>query len=281
MAYKYILAVSGGVDSMVLLDMMAKKGESFVVAHFDHGIRLDSADDAEFVRGLAQKYDAPFETARESLGENASEELARDRRYVFLNAVAKKYNATIMTAHHADDVIETIAINIVRGTGWRGLAVLSSPHIQRPLREKTKAELIEYANDHSLTWREDSTNNDTKYLRNKLRQKLVQLTPGEKELLWRYHKRQCFLRKEVDNEAGTIIGASPYSRYLFINAPHRPALELLRAAFVKEVGFAPTRPQMKRALLAVKTFHPDRRFEVADSITLRFTKTHFVVERHK
>lgn len=281
MASKYVVAVSGGVDSVVLLDMMAKKGSDIIVAHFDHGIRPDSASDAEFVRGLAEKYEVPFEMAREELGLTASEELARDRRYAFLNAVAKKHDARIMTAHHVDDVIETIAINIVRGTGWRGLAVLGSPRIERPLLDKTKTEIVEYAQANSLEWREDSTNQDTKYLRNDLRQKLSNLDSDTRELLRRYRERQCFLRKEVDNEAGNIIGASPYSRYLFINASQRPGLELLRSAFVQETGSAPTRPQMKRALLAIKTLHADRRFEVADGVTLRFTKTHFVVEHRK
>lgn len=274
----YVIAVSGGVDSVVLLDMMAKKGDAIVVAHFDHGIRSDSADDARFVQQLASKYGLPFETAREELGANASEELARERRYAFLNVVAKKYDATIMTAHHADDVIETIAINISRGTGWRGLAVLGSPSIARPLLDMSKADLIEYANANQLTWREDSTNQDTKYLRNGLRQKLTGIDDETKELLRRYRERQCFLRKEVDNEAGRIIGASPYSRYLFINSPQRPAHELVRATFVREVGFAPTRPQIKRSLLAIKTFQAGRRFEVADGVTLHFTRTHFVVE---
>lgn len=281
MASKYVVAVSGGVDSVVLLDMMVRRSDAIIVAHFDHGIRPDSASDADFVRGLAERYDAPFEMAREELGVNASEELARDRRYGFLNAVAKKYDAKIMTAHHADDVVETIAINLVRGTGWRGLAVLGSPSIERPLLEKSKAELIEYAQANSLEWREDSTNQDMKYLRNGLRQQLLNLDADTKELLRRYRERQCFLRNEVDNEVGKIIGASPYFRYLFINAPRRSALELLRAAFVKETGSAPTRPQMTRALLAIKTFHADRRFEVADGVTLYFTKTHFVVEQRQ
>lgn len=278
---RYVVAVSGGVDSVVLLDMAVKKGQDIVVAHFDHGIRADSADDAQFVRGLADAYGVPFETAREELGATASEELARKRRYAFLNAVAKKHDAKIMTAHHADDIIETIAINIVRGTGWRGLAVLNSPHIERPLLDKTKADILEYAQLHSLEWREDSTNQDTKYLRNDLRMKLGKLDGDTKELLRMYRQRQCFLRKEVDNETGKIIGASPYSRYVLINAPRRPALELLRSVFVKETGLAPTRPQMKRALLAIKTFHADHRFEVADGITLYFTKTHFVVEHRQ
>ena len=106
---KYIVAVSGGVDSMVLLDMMVRAGAGeLVVAHFDHGIRPDSHHDAAFVKKIAEQYGLPFESRREVLGETASEALARERRYAFLRHVAKKHNAQIVTAHHLDDLVETV-----------------------------------------------------------------------------------------------------------------------------------------------------------------------------
>ncbi len=283
---KYVVAVSGGVDSVVLLDMLIKKAiyqlpstnYHVVVAHFDHGIRPESADDAEFVRQLAEKYNLPFETRREELGAHASEELARERRYTFLREVAKKHDAKIMTAHHADDVVETIAINLTRGTGWRGLAVLDSPDIERPLLDTPKAELVAYAKKHGLEWHEDATNQDTKYLRNDLRQKLAELDDQTRELLRMYRQRQVILRRLVDNEAEGLKGASPYSRYLFINVNESAALELLRSVFVHETGAGPTRPQLVRALHAIKVMRPDKVFEVGATTRLRFTRTHFVVE---
>ena len=79
---RYIVAVSGGVDSVALLDMLARLSDhELIVAHFDHGIRSDSAEDALFVSGLAEQYGLPFEMRREELGSNASEDLARTRRY--------------------------------------------------------------------------------------------------------------------------------------------------------------------------------------------------------
>jgi tRNA(Ile)-lysidine synthase len=102
----YIVAVSGGVDSIALLHMLTKTTDhEIIVAHFDHGIREDSADDAAFVRSLATEYGFPFETLREELGPDTSEETARNRRYEFLRGIAKKYNGQIVTAHHADDVV--------------------------------------------------------------------------------------------------------------------------------------------------------------------------------
>lgn len=86
---KYVVAVSGGVDSVVLLDMLVKTGEhELVVAHFDHGIRNESTDDANFVAGLAAQYGLPFKVTQGHLGSAASEELARNKRYEFLKGLA-------------------------------------------------------------------------------------------------------------------------------------------------------------------------------------------------
>lgn len=274
------MAVSGGVDSVVLLDMVAQEvaPQRLIVAHFDHGIRSESADDAAFVKNLAKQYGLVFETKREELGANTSEELAREHRYAFLRDVAKRYGATtIMTAHHADDIIETIAINMSRGTGWRGLAVLDSLGIERPLLDKTKAELIEYAKENLLEWREDATNTDTTYLRNDFRQKLVGFDDESKELLRLYRKRQVALKKQIDNEIQGLIRA-PYSRYLLTNVPDVAALELLRGILIVETGKGATRPQLERMLLAIKTYRAGQTFDVDKAHVLRLSRSDFVVE---
>lgn len=277
---KYVVAVSGGVDSIVLLDMMAAKHDSkdLIIAHFDHGIRPDSTDDATFVRQVAGDYTVPFETKREELGVNASEELARDRRYAFLRTVAKKQGAKIMTAHHADDVVETIVINLTRGTGWRGLAVLDSVDIERPLLGMSKSDLIKYAHDHRLEWREDSTNTDTKYLRNSVRQKLTSLSDDDSKLLGLYRDRQVALKRLIDEESRKLIGNSPYSRHFFISIPEQTAVELLRMVFIHAGGESPTIPQRSRALHAIKTYAPGKTYEVARGVKLQFTRTTFVVD---
>lgn len=283
----YIIAVSGGVDSVVLLDMIANGllpnykpstiNRQLIVAHFDHGIRDDSADDAKFVRELATKYGLAYVSQREELGAGASEEKARNLRYAFLRRVAREYAAKIVTAHHADDLVETIAINLIRGTGWRGLAVLDSPDIERPLLGMTKLQILDYASEHNLEWREDSTNQDMKYLRNELRKKLEKIDDDTKKLLRMYRDRQVFLRKEVDNESVRLVGASPYSRHLFISVPPTAGMELLRSVFAKENATVPTRPQLARALHAIKVFHGGKQYEVAAGLRLKFSKTHFVV----
>lgn len=277
---RYIVAVSGGVDSVVLLDMMAKQHSSdqLVVAHFDHGIRPDSAEDALFVAGLAEKYGLPFETKREELGATASEELARHYRYAFLRQVAKKHKAIVVTAHHGDDVVETIAINLTRGTGWRGLAVLDSPDIERPLLRLRKVELIAYAKQHDLAWREDSTNTDTKYLRNDIRKKLATIDGQTVELLGLYHERQRALKRMIDKETARLIGKAPYSRYFFSNMLDMVAIELLRAVFIQETGTSPTILQRQLVLHALKTAKAGKQLAVTKGVSVRFTKTTFVVD---
>lgn len=170
---KYILAVSGGVDSIVLLHKL-RMNSDIVVAHFDHGIRDDSREDAQFVSELCRIYDLPFVAERKELGANASEAIARDHRYAFLRNVMNQHGAAaIITAHHQDDVIETAVINTIRGTKRRGFVSLqSTQELVRPLLNTSKAEIYDYALLNGLEWREDSTNHDQKYLRNKVRAQL-------------------------------------------------------------------------------------------------------------
>lgn len=274
----YLVAVSGGVDSVVLLDKLAHEAEHEVtVAHFDHGIRSDSAADARFVEGLAGKYHFPFVGRREELGESASEELARTRRYAFLRREAHARSATLVTAHHQDDIIETIAINFVRGTGWRGLTVLSAQDVIRPLLALTKAEIREYARDKRLEWVEDSTNSSDKYLRNRIRRQVARLDASQRENLIASWARQRELRTAIETEAARLTNDEEQSRYFFTHSDDTTGLELLRAVFVRRGVTAPTRPQLERALLAIKTARTGATFEVGGGASLRFTARAFIV----
>ena len=167
------MAISGGVDSVCLLHMYKDDPEVFV-AHFNHGTRPSSNDDEEFIKSLAEKYGKKFMVGRAELGANVSEEKARTARYDFLRKTAKENNAEIFTAHHLDDLIESISINLLRGTGWRGLVPLDADDIKRPLIEKnfSKKDLLKYAAENDLSFREDPTNHEDNYLRNRLREKL-------------------------------------------------------------------------------------------------------------
>lgn len=268
---KYIVAVSGGVDSMVLLDMMAQdKNHELIVAHFDHGIRPDSHLDTALVKEAAQRYGLLFETRREELGKRASEELARNRRYAFLRELAKKHDAVIATAHHLDDLVETVAINFTRGTGWRGLAALDSD-ILRPLIDTEKATLIAYARKNGIEWREDPTNQTDAYLRNRVRSRNI-LKEDAKRQVRALHAHQKSLRRAIDEEVKKLAGEGPqYSRYLFTHMPVAAALETLRHV----TGANLTRPQLARLLHAIKVSKPGAKFEAGNGVKVHFSTRQF------
>lgn len=269
---KYILAVSGGVDSVALLDMMSRSiDEEIIVAHFDHGIRDDSAEDELFVRDLAKQYGHKYVSRREALGGSASEELARARRYTFLNELAKEHNARVVTAHHLDDLAETIAINLHRGTGWRGLAVFDSS-VVRPLVHMPKIDIINYAEKRGLKWREDSTNASDKYLRNRLRARAKDLSLDDKRQLQALQETQKALRKEITKEVKQLVGDGPeYSRYFFNQLHPSVAIECLR--YISKGRL--TRPQLERLLHAVKTAGSGSQFEAGMGITAQFGTRYF------
>ncbi len=280
---RLLVAVSGGVDSVVLLDMLVKKGDAeLLVAHFDHGIREDSAVDARFVGALAERYSLPFFTAREELGAGASEDLARKQRYAFLRRVAKEQSAAIVTAHHADDVVETIAINIQRGTGWRGLAVFGAADIERPLTKCTKAELYTYALEHRLEWVEDSTNASQEYLRNKLRVALgygiSEKTRRKLRDLW--HEQQL-LKWKVDAECERLIDGKELLRYFFIVIDKAVAMELLRRVLLLHTGKSVLPSQLERGVLAIKTARPGTKVQLGEGIELRFSRSGFVAHQRE
>lgn len=239
---KYIVAVSGGLDSVVLLDMLAKlartqSGLELVVAHVDHGIRPDSASDAAHVAQLAGRYGLPHETTRFELGPEVSEETARDARYAWLESVRAKHRADgVITAHHQDDVLETIVLNFQRGTGWRGLASLRTVDEKyRPLLGASKASLARYAIDNNLEWREDSTNDDVRYTRNYIRHGVLPKLNGRaRKKLLALAEQQRKLRQEIEAEvAKTLTDVKDdvgLSRYKLIMMPDAVALEVLRAA---------------------------------------------------
>ena len=276
-----VIGVSGGVDSVVLLDLLARqKSLDLIVAHFDHGIRADSQEDAQFVESLAKKHQLLFVSERTELGEDASEEKSRDARYEFLRRTAKQHQAKLILAHHKDDVLETAIINLLRGTGWRGLSSLRSNKItQRPLLNFSKQEILNYAKENKLTWREDASNQDVKYLRNYVRLKLLpHFSQQDKIKLHKLQEQQIGLRGEIELAEEQLLsswqnGENQYFRYPFIMCNENVALELLKA----KLGL--TRPQLRLALLAIKTARAGAKHRVNASIVLEFTTSEFIVSR--
>lgn len=272
----YLLAVSGGVDSVVLLDMFSKTKHHLIVAHVDHGIRGDeSAADARFVKALAGRYKVPFVTIELHLARTASEEVARESRYEFLLAQAKEHNATLVTAHHQDDAVETIALNVSRGTGWRGLATLGREGIVRPLISLTKQQIYDYAVKHRLEWVEDATNRQDVYLRNRLRWIIGEHDVDATQLM-RLRASQLQLRRDIDTETARLVEHCQGSRYFLSMAPMDVAIELLGAE-IANMTVRPTRPRLERALHAIKTASPGSVYQVGDDVNLEFTARNYRV----
>jgi tRNA(Ile)-lysidine synthetase-like protein len=271
---KYVIAVSGGVDSVVLLEVLnnqrQKSGDlELIIAHFDHGIRSDSAKDRKFVEGLAKDYGLKFYFSEGNLGEGVSEEKARNARYKFLNSVVSKENAKgLVTAHHQDDLIETAIINIIRGTGRKGLSSLgSSAEIVRPLLSYPKAEIIDYAKANNLKWREDITNKDLKYLRNYIRHNIVpKLDSSARTQLLELIGRQVELNAKIDKELADILNVNTSDNQLprlWLNSlDSRLSQEVLMAWLRKNGLSSYDRPTIERLSATLKTTRSGKKVDV-------------------
>ena len=272
----YLLAVSGGVDSVVLLDLFSKTNNHIVVAHVDHGIRgEESAADARFVKELAKKYKAPFVSIELNLAANASEELARAERYKFLLKESERFNALLVTAHHEDDAVETIALNIERGTGWRGLMVLNRLGIMRPLLAMTKQQIYDYAIKHHLEWVEDATNRELIYTRNRMRHRRGGSSLDSKRLM-ELRARQLQIGHDIDADAARLVARHKGDRHFLNMTPENVAIELLGTE-IANIATRPTRPRLKRALIAIKTAAPGSVHQIGDGISLEFTARNYTV----
>ena len=168
-----VLAVSGGPDSMAMLDLFRKHISHipFVCATFNHGLRDEADDEVEGVRKYCLDFAIRFETAKENIADSlpqatSIEEHARNRRYAFLENIKLKYGYShIVTAHNADDNAESFLMNLTRGCGIDGLCgireIRNDNNTVRPLLRYTKQELLDYCKINSVPYWLDKSNNDT------------------------------------------------------------------------------------------------------------------------
>ncbi len=207
-----VLAVSGGADSMGLLHGAARLVETearhwrLAVAHLDHGLRPDSADDATFVRDAVAALELPFEARRTDVAALASaegrsiEDAGREARYRFLEEVAPE-GSLIATAHTADDAAETVLINLLRGSGLTGVRGIPGRRgrVVRPLIGERRARLRALLDAARIAYRDDPSNADPEFLRNRVRAELLPLLealrPGAVDRIGR------FARLAADDDA--------------------------------------------------------------------------------
>lgn len=189
-----LVAVSGGVDSMVLLDVLCQFQEKFQlelrVAHLDHQLRTDSEADAQLVveqakqRGLAYTVKQTDVAALAEKIKQSVETAGRDARYQFLTSVANEQGCqSIALGHHQNDQAETFLLNLIRGAnvqGWGGMKPKSDACI-RPLLHCSKAQIRQYAQEHDIEFREDDTNTDQQFRRNWIRHEVIPLLEQKNE----------------------------------------------------------------------------------------------------
>ncbi len=189
---RVLVAVSGGIDSIVLLHLLyelrEELGISLAVAHLDHRIRGEEAQaDAEFVAGEARRLGLPLILEARDVPTYAEErdlsleEAAREVRYRFLEEAAAKVGAAkIALGHHRDDLVETLLLNLIRGAGLSGLRGMAPVRgrLIRPLIDCSRAEILAFAHERGLSYCQDRTNLERRFLRNRVRLELLPLLEG-------------------------------------------------------------------------------------------------------
>ena len=180
---KLLVAVSGGIDSVALTYLLSELNFTISLAHCNFNLRGKESDlDEDFVKKLGNKLEIPVFTTQFNTEVFAKENkqstqiAARSLRYSWFQKLEKEHSFDyVLTAHHADDNLETFLINLTRGTGLEGLTGISeiNRRIVRPLLKFSRKEILTFIKENKIEWREDKSNAQTKYIRNKIRHKVV------------------------------------------------------------------------------------------------------------
>lgn len=253
-----LVGVSGGVDSVALLHALVRIGRKPVVLHFDHGWRAESGADADWVKNHARKLGLKYVAAKmRKTGATAvrgpREADARAARYAFFAKTARRLRIPqLVLAHHADDQVETFLMQLLRGSGaaGRGMdfrAERDGLSLHRPWLGVWKKEILIYARRHKLTWREDSTNTDTRHRRNLIRRRVL---PYLQKQFGRHVAENLFRAAEIARAEGewldmlctSAANESELSVKALRAAPlaqqRRTLLRWLQARGVKNISFA-------------------------------------------
>ena len=267
---RYLIAVSGGRDSVALLHWLGRLGyERLVVCHLNHRLRGRSSDaDARFVKKLVERYNQglagriQFELASANVRALANkqtisiETAAREARYAFFAETARRRNCTtIFVAHHADDLVETFLMNLFRGAGSAGLAAMRETStrridsidltIVRPFLSVWRKEIDDYVRDHRLRFREDATNKNLTPLRNRIRHRIIpylEKTLGRniRQNIWRTAMiaadEENWIESELRDSTDADLSVAKL-RALPVALQRRLLLKWLRAQNISDIGF--------------------------------------------
>ena len=261
---RYLIGVSGGRDSIALLHWLVNLGyDRLIVCHLNHQLRGQSSDaDARFVQKLAAKYQVGFELGAANVRALARkkkmslETAAREARYAFFSKAAKRRRChKIFLAHHADDLVETFLLNLIRGAGLTGLGGMrdvSSRQIHgidltilRPLLSIWRSDIDKYVRECHLRFREDATNKNLAPTRNRIRNRIIPylekiLDRNIRQNLWRTAtiaaEEENWLDKEVPDLTNVDLSV-PKLRALPVALQRRAILKWLRVQNISGVGF--------------------------------------------
>ncbi len=254
--HKTLLAVSGGMDSLVMTHLFSLTGREFGIAHCNFKLRgKDSDNDEVFVKKIAEKFSVPFfstafDTIEQSHTTGDSVQMtARQLRYEWLEKIRKDNNYNfVATGHHHDDNIETLFINIVRGAGIRGVQgiPLKNQNIIRPLLFAARSEIEQFAKDHNIKYHEDASNKENKYARNKIRNQVIpvfeEINPNFRDSINRFFENislpyECYSNHIEQIKKDLVI--SDGNKYIIsiykLQQLHYPATLLLE--ILKPFGF--------------------------------------------
>lgn len=211
---KLLVACSGGVDSTVLLHLLMQMDDVEIhIFHLNHQLRGDASDsDEEFVRQLGDRYDIPVEVVREDISKFASSEglSIEEAGSIRRNAIYRELSGELgcdytVTGHQFNDQLETILINLYLGAGIRGTQGMHSEHggVIRPLLEVTRSNIMAYALNHEIEFREDASNQDTSFLRNQVRSQFntSDIRDGEGDIydvITHLSRASCILNDRID-----------------------------------------------------------------------------------
>lgn len=286
---KIVLGISGGPDSVCLLDIFYKLKKKYelelIVAHVNYGLRdKDSKKDEQLVKDLAEKYSLPIETSHpthEKLQTKNLEEKLRNIRYEFFERIRREYEAQcIAVAHNLNDQAETVMMRIVRGTGLRGLGAIKfkNENIIRPLLNIPRKDILAYLRKNDLPYRIDKTNLGTNFTRNKIRNQLFPLfrknfNPNidaalfnlsqsaieDYDFISKFSESWLIMNKKMSANKLRKLHPSIFNEVIRqMLEKHKPALREIELAHVEEIRKIINSSKSKRQMLTFKGLKIER-----------------------
>lgn len=214
-----VVATSGGPDSMCLLNLINQNTDlKIICAHVNHKLREESEKEAQMVKNYCTSNNITYEYYELTNYKGNTEAYAREKRYKFFEKIIKKYNSKyLLTAHHGDDLVETILMKIIRGNldnlvGFKKLTKRNNYYIYRPLIDKTKEEILNYCKNNNIKYAIDKTNFEDTYTRNRIRKYILPELKKENKYIHnnfiklsnKIEEYEEYINKQVDNKIKDI-----------------------------------------------------------------------------